>query len=134
MKILDPGHLYELQMLDNDVIRESPVILQFVKREGEKFPGNVGTYPGTILQDVWRVCIDRLKYVDNQDHDIRNDRVLAHMRHSIFWLEERAAARHGMSEYHFNKLLPIVYAHTKAHIEDLEVTDNGHLKIWVEKL
>lgn len=38
----------------------------FVKREGEHFPGNVGHYPGTTMQEVLRVLIDRAKYVNSQ--------------------------------------------------------------------
>ena len=36
MKVLDPGHKYELAVLDGDL----PVILTYAKRIGDKYPGN----------------------------------------------------------------------------------------------
>lgn len=62
MKVLDQGHKYQLDTLDG----KEPEILTFVKREGDKYPGNVGSYSGTTTQEVLRVLIDRTKYVDKQ--------------------------------------------------------------------
>lgn len=94
MKIIDPGHVYLLRMLDSPK-QDSNVLLTFVKREGEGYPGNVGHHKGTNLQEVLRALIDRIKYLDNQIHDIRNDQVLHYLRSSILQLEMRAAERHG---------------------------------------
>src|ERR1700757_5337799 len=92
MENLDPGHVYQL----NDIDGSGHQFLTFVKREGAGYPGNVGHYPGTIIQDVLRCCIDRLKYVDNQISDIRNDLAIKHLRTAIYNLESRAAERHGI--------------------------------------
>src|SRR5258707_13345918 len=40
--------------------------LQFVKREGEGYPGNIGHHEGTTMQEVLRVLIDRAKYINGQ--------------------------------------------------------------------
>lgn len=98
MKIIDPGHAYELDILDGD--RRFPETLIFVKREGENYPGNVGHHPGTNLQEVLRVLIDRVKYLDTQIANRRNQTVLYCLRSSIFELEMRAAERH-------NRVLPL---------------------------
>lgn len=101
MKVIDPGHVYDLQWLDgepflvNIVEADPPNRLTFVKREGEGYPGNVGNHPGTTMQEVLRVCIDRLTYLDNQKAHDYNERVVDHLRAAIFWLEMRAAERHG---------------------------------------
>lgn len=93
MKIIDPGHTYDLRCLD--VMEPSlPVILRFVKREGPGYPGNIGSHDGTTTQEVLRALIDRTKYVDNQIPDDRNDLVLFHLRCAIYQLETRAAERH----------------------------------------
>lgn len=107
MKVIDPGHIYELDWLDgppglgfshssnavDESLKESRLI--FVKREGElKYPGNIGHYPGTNLQEVLRACIDRVKYLDKQVHDGRNENVIKNLRHAIWYLEQRAASRH----------------------------------------
>lgn len=94
MKILDPGHQYSLNVLD-DPYSDREVILTFVKRCGKGYPGNKGYHPGTTTQDVLRALIDRTLYVDNQIHDSRNDNLIYHLRRSLLELELRAAERHG---------------------------------------
>jgi len=91
VKVLDPGHMYRLRWLDGG----SFGILRFVKRSGDGYPGNIGSYPGTTTQEVLRALIDRMQYVDNQIHDARNESVLHCLRRAIYLLEERAAWRHG---------------------------------------
>lgn len=96
MIVIDPGHVYKLNSLDGPMSSGGKLdILQFVKREGKGYPGNIGHYPGTTTQEVLRVLIDRIKYVDNQIPDSRNRNVLINLREAIYHLELRAAARHG---------------------------------------
>jgi hypothetical protein len=93
VRVLDPGHFYLLHELDKPRDEQN---LVFVKRNEpqEKFPGNVGRYPGTTLQEVLRACIDRLKYVNKQQPDARNFVVIQHLRMAIWLLEIRAAIKH----------------------------------------
>jgi hypothetical protein len=91
MKVIDPGHMYELTNLDGN----NTTKLTFVKREGNKYLGNVGHYEGTNLQEVMRALIDRTKYLENQIHDQRNLAVITKLRECIWLLEDRAAERHG---------------------------------------
>ncbi len=93
MKVIDPGHVYELESLDG----EFPQTLTFVKREGPKFPGNVGHHPGTTLQDVLRALLDRMHYLQNQIPCEENHQVITDLEDAIYVLEARAAARHGRS-------------------------------------
>lgn len=107
MKVIDPGHVYQLEWLDadpeptveelEDVGIEGADVLVFVKREGDGYPGNVGHHAGTNLQEVLRVMIDRVKYLDAQISHENNAGILANLRHSIWLLEQRAAERHGRS-------------------------------------
>lgn len=94
MKVLDPGHCYELVNLDDADKEVPPVLLYFVKREGDGYPGNVGHHAGTNLQEVMRALIDRLIYLDRQNHDYRNREIIRRLRDSIWDLEVRAAERH----------------------------------------
>jgi hypothetical protein len=93
VKVLDPGHRYELAIFDGD--ESFARVLQFVKREGEGYPGNVGHHEGTNIQEVLRALIDRLLYLDNQVPDHRNRDIVRRLRDSIWDLEKRAAERHG---------------------------------------
>lgn len=94
MKVLDPGHKFALDLLD---FGENAVTsLTFVKRIGEKFPGNEPpAYPGTNLQEAYRAEIARHKYLDAQDPCPENQWCIRNLRNNIRFLEERAARRHG---------------------------------------
>lgn len=94
MKVIDPGHEYELDSLDG----EQPNRLVFVKREGDKYPGNVGHHPGTNCQEVMRALIERLRYV-NEQISCRETTIainkLEDALDALYVLEQRAAVRHG---------------------------------------
>lgn len=110
MIILDPGHRYQLHHLDGYATE----ILTFVKRQGDKYPGNTSSYEGTNIQEVLRALIDRVQYINKQIPDKRNDYVLESLRNAFYWLENRAAFRHNRAlvGVDFNK------------IESYEVCDN----------
>jgi hypothetical protein len=92
MKVLDEGHRFELASLDGDSAIQ---VLQFVKREGPGYPGNVGHYPGTTSQEVDRALLSRAVYVNGQI-PCWQTRVSIWLRAAIIWLyEHRAARRHG---------------------------------------
>lgn len=96
MKVLDAGHCYELDSLDtqdhgNGRWRQR---LQFVKREGNGYPGNVGHGPGTTSQEVLRALIDRAVYV-NAQIPCWQTRLSIYLLGAVVWLyEHRAAKRH----------------------------------------
>lgn len=94
MEILDPGHRYKLDVFDGT----PQVILVFMKRIGEKYPGNEPpAYGGTNLQEVWRACIDRLEYLNNQVPCAETQACIELLKTCIFLLESRASRRHGLS-------------------------------------
>lgn len=91
MKVVDPGHVYLLDALDGDAVQT----LVFVKREGAKYPGNVGHHSGTTLQEVIRALIERCRYVNNQIPCPETEAVASLLVTALFLLESRAARRHG---------------------------------------
>jgi hypothetical protein len=95
VKVIDPGHGYLLDQIDEAHGKKQELV--FVKRDfpTEKYPGNIGHYPGTTIQEVLRACIDRLHYVNNQQSDARNLIIIHNLRLAIWFLELRAAAKHG---------------------------------------
>lgn len=94
MRVLDPGHRYALTHLDGD----GETVLQFVKREGDGYPGNVGTSEGVTIQEVLRALIDRGKYVQDQIPCPETEMAIEHMISAVHSLEVRAARRHGRTE------------------------------------
>jgi hypothetical protein len=101
MKVIDPGHKYEMDLYDlKDKATTVPEIT-FMKREGAGYPGNVGINPGTNCQEVLRVLIDRMKYLDNQVGCYHNKIVLQKLRECLWMFESRAATQHGIEEFDF---------------------------------
>lgn len=100
MQVIDPGHIYELSVLDQPrnwfkrLFFRKPRLV-FVKRKGDKFPGNLTSHPGTTMQEVLRACIYRVAYLNNQKPDARNAEVAHHLQKAIHELEARAAEMHG---------------------------------------
>jgi len=91
MKIIEPGHVYELATLDGD---GKPVILRFVNREA-------GTeHDGTQTQEVLRALIDRTKHCDNCRRWGKNDAIIYHMRMAIALHESRAIERKAEKGYY----------------------------------
>ncbi len=91
MKILDAGHAYLLDCLDGG----EPVVLTFVKREGDNFPFNVGHHPGTNVQEVLRALIDRTEYLNRQKPCAETEAAASNLRAALLLFEVRAARRHG---------------------------------------
>jgi len=91
MKVLDEGHRFELASLDGDSAIQ---VLQFVKREGKGYPGNVGHYPGTTSQEVLRALIYRAIYVNGQIPCWQTRLSIWLMAFVIKLYEYRAAKRH----------------------------------------
>lgn len=107
MRVIDPGHHYELGVFD-DTGEGNFSFLRFVKRFGSGYPNNkLPTYPGTNCQEVIRVLIDRVKYLNNQIPHEQNLAILTSLRSALTAFETRAAERHGRQ-----------LALTNPHIED----------------
>lgn len=93
MKILDAGHGYLLDSLDDGQRQE----LHFVKREGDNFPWNFGKYGGTNCQEVLRALIDRTEYLLKQKACTETEAALGCLKTALFLYEIRAARLHGRS-------------------------------------
>lgn len=93
MKAIDPGHLYELDVLDG---AWPTTELRFVKRVGDKFPGNAEpAYGGVLSQEVIRALIDRTHYVNAQKPHHENDIAISGLRSALKAFEIRAAMERG---------------------------------------
>lgn len=126
MKVLDRGHLYELDTLDRvDGPEERCNQLRFVKRIGDKYPGNQAPgYEGTTTQEVLRALIDRTNYVNAQEWHVENIDVVLALRHALLRLEERAAKVRG----DFHELQAAFRRYPAATIETLPTCDAcGHI-------
>lgn len=116
MKVIDPGHHYELDWLDGEPqmrytdyesFKENELI--FVKREGDKYPGNVGSYPGTTMQEVLRALIERSSYVNNQNPCWETEQARFAMEKALVLFEMRAARCHNrLDEFFFIPIRDVI--------------------------
>lgn len=83
MKIIEAGHIYELNSIDGG----EPVRLTFVNRE----PGT--EHPGTQTQEALRSLIDRTMHCDNCLRWPGNDLIIYHLRMALVLHEARALER-----------------------------------------
>lgn len=95
MKIVEAGHVYQLDILDGQ--SSGTESLTFVKRSGDNFPFNVGAHPGTNCQEVLRALIDRMQYLLNQKPCAETEAALGCLKTALLLFELRAARRHGRS-------------------------------------
>ncbi len=91
MTVIDPGHEYSLDTLDGAMVQH----LVFVKREGARYPGNIGYHPGTTIQEVLRALIDRLTYCHGQLPCTESEACLELLKSALCLQETRAARQHG---------------------------------------
>lgn len=96
IEVIDKGHAYALPQIDGGGFQ----FLQFVKREGVKYPGNVGAVCGVQSQTVMRVLLDRARYVQRQKSCFENVIVVLCLLIAVWVLEHRAARIHGMPYLH----------------------------------
>ena len=84
MKVLDAGHKYELEHLDGDDHQK----IVFVKR----FRG-ADNHQGTNNQELLRVLIDRVEFLDKEIPWEGNKEILHHLRMALVLHESRALMR-----------------------------------------
>jgi hypothetical protein len=81
MKVIEPGHIYKLDVLDGD----EPQFMTFVNREVVSTPERPvhGPHPGTqtqeyirVMLDVLNVLIDRTNHCDSCERWEGNDRII----------------------------------------------------------
>jgi hypothetical protein len=88
MKVLDPGHIYELDQLGCN----SKQTLTFVKKSSGaiQYPHD---WPGVQTQEVLRALIDRTIYLNNVLPCSETQNALWHLRWALYEYEARAYRR-----------------------------------------
>lgn len=99
MKIVEPGHIYELHSLDG--AKGETETLRFVNREGG------AEHPGTQTQEVLRALIDRTMHCDNCLRWEGNDKIIQHLRMALALHESRAIERKAEKGYYAPERLKV---------------------------
>lgn len=87
MKVIDPGHVYDLTQLGGGVQR-----ISFVKRSGGAVTYQA-EWPGVQSQEVIRMLIDRTKYLRDILSCVETEDAIYHLRMALFMYEVRAWRR-----------------------------------------
>lgn len=94
MKIIEPGHIYNLDWLDLKPEQSPNGHNQLVFVNREKNP-----HPGTQTQEVIRVLINRTQHCDNCLRWEGNDLIIHHLRMALVLHEARALGRKTEKNY-----------------------------------
>lgn len=86
MRIIEPGHIYELNWLDCDAITDEDRLIFVNREEGTE-------HGGTQSQEVLRALIDRTQHCDNCLRWEGNDEIIYHLRMALVLHEARALER-----------------------------------------
>jgi len=94
MKVLIEGHRYELENFEQD-IPELNQQLQFIHKEPLTIgkPELTTIADGTTNEEVLKVLINRIKYLQAKFACRENAIVLTKLEESLMWLEKRTADR-----------------------------------------
>lgn len=89
MRIIDPGHLYAVVNVDGPGEQQ----IQFVRRRDHR-GGLVSPYtPGILSQELLRVLIDRVRYLNDEDPCTEDVQIIHALRDCLRLFESRAARR-----------------------------------------
>lgn len=84
MKVLEAGHVYELETYEN----KTPLTLMFISKKGKEI-----VHDGVTNEELLDVLIDRMKWLDNRLPSPENQSVIEHLELSLELLKFRTAQR-----------------------------------------
>lgn len=93
MKILTPGHNYELANFENK--EAAGQTIQFIEKvQDQLIEGNLVTInDGTTNEEVLEMLIDRMSYLQSKFPCRENAIVITKLEESLMWLNKRTADR-----------------------------------------
>ena len=91
MKVLDPGHCYELNLVDGG----PPQTIQFIDKrpEGAGSQRLITAVDGTTNEEVLAMLIDRMYWLQNLASCRENSIVITKLEECLMWLNKRTADR-----------------------------------------
>lgn len=95
MKVITPGHRYELDHFENYGLPGCPVqTLQFIEKRPDPAGGTLETVnDGTTNEEVIAVLIDRINYLNSKFPCRENSIAVTKLEEALLWLNHRTAKR-----------------------------------------
>lgn len=93
MKILRVGYQYELDNFETPT--QIGQVIQFIEKETkqEGLPELITVFDGTTNEDVLKVLIDRMQYLQSKFPCRENAIVITKLEESLMWLNKRTSDR-----------------------------------------
>ena len=90
MRVIDPGHEYELEGFEG-----TPQVLSFIKKEPVPESDNLlqTVYDGTTNEEVIKVLIDRLTYLYGKFPSKETTHAIGNLASALYHLESRTRER-----------------------------------------
>jgi len=93
MKVIVEGHTYELERHDVKLDGYPVERLQFINKVKQEDGSLVTVADGTTNEEVLRVLIDRMNYLQKRMPCRENAIVITKLEESLMWLEKRTEDR-----------------------------------------
>jgi hypothetical protein len=92
MKVITPGHTYELPNFEDDSERQ---VLYFIHKEVQNLGSTelVTINDGTTNEDVLKMLIDRMQFLQKAFPCRENALVITKLDEALMWLEKRTKDR-----------------------------------------
>lgn len=122
MRVVEPGHIYELNQLDGD---GSPLVIKFVNRDGTGGATHEGTQTQEVLRmidDLFSVLIDRTNHCDACLRWEGNDRIIKAM-------SEGQRQANLAIVFHEQRVLERKTAKGHLHPAEIPIGDDGHWRL-----
>ncbi|CAM1374371.1 Protein of unknown function [Tenacibaculum litopenaei] len=91
MKVIRPGHRYELEGFESNLANQQ---IQFIEKvpttEGDQL---VTRYDGTTNEEVLKMLINRMNYLQGKFPCRENAIVITKLQEGLMWLEKRTEDR-----------------------------------------
>jgi hypothetical protein len=103
MKVLEPGHRYEVANFENK--DAAGQVIQFIEKEAIAGSSQLRTvHDGTTNEEVLRVLIDRLRFLGAKLTSRENSIAVTKLEEALMWLEKRTRDRtaRGVEGTHFS--------------------------------
>ena len=91
MKVIKPGHLYELDSLEHTVQQR----LQFIEKELDVAVDNklITVNDGTTNEEVLEMLIDRMKHLNKKMPCKESHQAITKLEEALLWIESRTSKR-----------------------------------------
>lgn len=90
MKIITPGHKYELANMDNP---QNGQVIQFIEKKRGEAESFVTVNDGTTNEEVLEMLVDRLTSLNSKLACRENSIAITHLETALLWLNKRTANR-----------------------------------------